>query len=397
MIFSLTSCGKHEKSSEASNESHQTAASQSPANNYDINTRFVVQTASINDQKPLSASFTSKDNDTTARARISGTLVRLFVDAGSYVSQGQLIGVVDEATYAAQVAAAEDNANASAAQIASASQGVSAANANINAALAGQAKAQADYNRTKTLYNEGVYAKARLEQMDTALKVATAQVEAAKASSNMAKANVTASKAATSGAVAQIKVAGATRALGKIYAPKSGLITSAPVPQGSVVMPGEVIVTISAGNPILRLFAPQNDAKYLQNGQIISVTDNNGNIIDQAKIVKIYPEIINDQVKIDLAATNNNHFIGEKVNVSIPVGARDAITIPKSYIINRQGTDYVRLLKDNAAIEVPVQIGSSMTISAPGGEPKPVVEVLSGLNVNDVIVAPAGFSKVGRQ
>ena len=77
--------------------------------------------------------------------------------------------------------------------------------------------------------------------------------------------------------------------------------------------------------------------------------------------------------------------LGERVDVALPIGNRDAIIIPKSYIITRDGFDFVMLLKGDKAFEIPVQRGQSISNAAI----KDGVEILSGLEINDVIVAKA--------
>lgn len=333
--------------------------------NYDTNTKLSVTTQIVNDTKPMPASFSTLD-DTNARARIGGTLVRLMVTEGSFVKQGQLIGIINEPRYDAEVAAGAANAQAG---IASAKQ----APANLAAARAAANKAAADYNRTLTLYNQGVYAKARLDQMQAANLAASANVRAAEAAVQAANATANAAKS-------QGQIALAVRNQGYIYAPKSGKVTAVPVTQGTVIMPGEVVAFIASGAPTLKLQMPERDAAYLNIGQDLVIADDNNSPIGTAKVTKIFPQVVNGQIEVELSSQSAEKFIGATTNVLVPLGQKQAIIIPQNYVINRQGNDFVRILQNGKALEIPIECGSIKTNNG--------VEILSGLNVGDIIVAP---------
>jgi multidrug efflux pump subunit AcrA (membrane-fusion protein) len=73
-------------------------------------------------------------------------------------------------------------------------------------------------------------------------------------------------------------------------------------------------------------------------------------------------------------------FVGRRVSVLLDVGSRTGITLPRRFVTNRFGIDYVELAaNDGSAIPVPVQ-------TAPTSDPAQV-EVLSGVSNGDVVVA----------
>ncbi len=348
-MLPLVSCSKKEAGHEKGKQEQNAAAQYDPA------TKFAVGVVNIVDSKPMGATYTSKD-DTNARARIGGTLVSLNVTEGSYVSQGQTIGVISEARYNAEVAAGMANAQQGPAQ--------------LEAARAMANKSMADYNRTKILYDQGVYSKARLDAMQAQMAATNAQVKAAQAASVAAQ--------------SQAQVAVAVRNQGRIVAPRSGRVVSVPVTQGAVLMPGEVVAFIAAGQPVLKLYVPERDAKSLQIGQSMTMTDDAGNAVGVANISKIFPQVVNGQVEVELTSSSSDHFVGERTNLIVPLGRRDAVVIPQSYVITRQGVDFVRLLKDNKPLEVPIQRGIQTSTDKIAN----AVEVLSGLQAGDIIVAP---------
>lgn len=336
--LALTACGRPEA---------PTAHAVQPAPG-----RLLVEERQAPDYKTVSAVLTNRDVG-DARARIGGTLSRLLVREGDAVRRGQLLGVISDQRLALE-------AQAGAASVAAAE------------AVAGRSRA--DLARHQALFNEGFVAQARLDQVQADARAAEAQLRAARAQH---------------GALSE------ANAQGRVLAPADGRVTRAPIPQGAVVMAGDVVVAIATGAPVLRLELPEADARALTQGQDIRLlgAEDSGPQAAAPVLVRvrqIYPAIDNGRVTADLdAQTLPAGFIGARVRVLIPVGERRAIIIPARYIITRFGVDYVRLERAGGAIiEAPIQRGGAIpTDQMPDG-----IEILSGLTEGDAIVpaeAPA--------
>ena len=300
--------------------------------------RLPIAAQLIDDLRPVSGEYATRDQ-AEARARIPGTLVELRVKEGDTVKRGQVIGLVRDDRIGLQTTAFD---------------------AQTAAAAAEASRAQADLARTRDLYEHGVYAKARLEQVDAAAKAANAQLAAARAQ-----------RAASADLAGQ----------GQVLAPASGTVLHATLPAGSVVMPGQSIATLTAGVPVIRLTLPEAQAHALAVGQAVEVTPSGAAVPRTAPVLQIYPAVTAGDITVDLAApAETAGLIGSRVDVSVPVGRRSAILVPARFIVRRYGVDYVRVLKrDGSASDVVVQSGAS----GPRG-----VEVLSGLAVGDVALAP---------
>jgi RND family efflux transporter MFP subunit len=297
---------------------------------------MTVQTSQIPDLKPVAAQVTTRDM-AEARARVGGTLASLSVKAGDRVRKGQVIGFVrDERTglqtraYDAQAGAAEAEAT----------------------------RARADLARIQDLYDHGVYAKARLDQAAAAAKAAEEQLKAARA---------------------QRAASAETSAQGAIVAPSDGQVLRADVPAGSVVAPGQSIATITSGPPVIRIEAPEADARSLKVGQPVAV---DGTVGGKAEVAQVYPGIEGGRARADLAAPGlKPEFIGQRLTVRLPIGERQALVIPTRFVTTRSGVDYVRVKGAQGRFaDAPVQL-------APGPGPGQA-EVLSGLVPGDVIAAP---------
>lgn len=296
--------------------------------------RLVVRQTVTEDLKPVSALVAARDLG-EARARMGGTLTKLLVREGDVVRQGQLIGlVVDDrigmqtAAFGAQAAAAEAEAT----------------------------RARADLGRVKTLFDKGIYARARLDQAQAAATAAEAQARAARAQ-----------RAASAESGAQ----------GRILAPASGRVLKADVPEGSVVSPGQSIATITAGPLVLRLEMPEAQGRALKADQTVAVSAEGATTT--GVIVQVYPAAEAGRIIADVQVAGlTSDRVGQAVVLQVPVGRRNALVIPRRFVATRFGIDFVRTVdKAGRVSEAPVQLGSAMTDG---------VEVLSGLTAGDVVL-----------
>jgi RND family efflux transporter MFP subunit len=304
---------------------------------------LTIEARDFPDIKPVSANLTNRDVG-SARARIGGTLVELSVREGDIVEEGQVIAVI-----------ADDRRNLEA----------NAASSTAAAAEARAIEARAALKRVEELFAEGVYAQARLDSARAEARTADAQL-----------------KAARSGSAALTEVA----SQGRVLAPAAGKVTNAPIPQGGVVMPGEIVAEIATGRRVLRAELPEADGGDLREGDEISIVAANGDGATLAKIVQVYPAVRDGKIVIDIdAAAFDGGFVGMRVPVLIPIGMRPTIAIPEKFISVRYGVDYVTLQrKDGGALDAPVQRGR---VFISDGES--LIESLTGLRAGDVIIAPA--------
>lgn len=305
--------------------------------------RLVLRASDTVSWQDVSAEIATVDQAQVV-ARIPGILTTLTVREGDMVAKGQVIGrIVDSqlgyqaGAYGAQAAAAQAQA----------------------------AQAQGELSRVRFLYQNGVYAKARLEQAEAAAAAANAQIRAAKA---------------------QQSAVGAVAGQGAVTAPASGRVLRADVPAGSPVAPGMAIAVITAGPTIVRLEMPESLADKVHAGSRVTASSLNAGTVSGSGIgtvIKVYPSVTAGQATVDVDMPGiDNRLIGRRVAAKVETGARKALLVPASYVINRYGIDYVTILaKDGSAAQVPVQTAAS---AEPGK-----VELLSGANAGDTLVGAA--------
>lgn len=326
----LTACGE-------SKEAAAPAVKMAPATD-----RLTIRAQVVADMKPVPATLTTRDM-AEARARISGTLVALGVKEGDVVRQGQVIGRIKDDRLTLQTGAFD---------------------AQVAAAAAEAGRAQADLARTRDLFSHGVYAQARLDQVEAQAKAASANLAAARAQR---------------GASAELGAQGA------ILAPASGRVLVADVPVGSVLMPGQSIARITAGPLVVRIELPEGQARALKVGDTVDLAaEDLRGVAARGTISQIYPSISDGQVTADVTAPSlPSDLIGQRVRAAIKIGERQAIIIPRRYVATRFGVDYARLVgADGAISESPIQTRVSATPDT--------VEVLSGLRLGDVLTPAEG-------
>lgn len=297
--------------------------------------RLVLAESDVIDWQDVSAEIATVDQ-AQVLARIPGILTSLSVREGDVVSKGQTIGrIVDSqlryqaGVYGAQAAAAQAQA----------------------------AQAQAELARVTFLHENGVYAKARLEQAQAAAAAAEAQIRAARA---------------------QQSAVGAVARQGIVVAPASGRVLRADIPAGAPVAPGMAIAVITAGPTIVRLEMPESLGDKVHLGARVTAE---GGGAATGRVVKLYPSISAGQVTADVEMSEiDSKLIGRRVAARVETGTRKALLVPESYVTRRYGIDYVTLVvRSGTATQVPVQ-------TAPSSE-KGKVEILSGVSAGDTLAA----------
>jgi RND family efflux transporter MFP subunit len=296
---------------------------------------LVLRATDVPQWTPVSAEVATVDQ---ALARIPGVLTSLSVSEGDYVRKGQAIGRIVDTSLAYQSGAYGSQAAAAQAQA---------------------AQASADLARTKFLYDNGVYAKARLDQAQAAASAAQAQVRAFRQQQ--------ASVAAIAGQ-------------GVVLAPASGKVLVADIPAGSAVAPGMAIATITAGPVVLKLDLPESLAKAVHPGSAISAAvADTGQV--SGSVTRVYPSVVGGHVRADATIPGlDDKLIGGRVAARVEAGRRSALLVPRGFVTTRYGIDSVNVRSKSAVTAVPVQ-------TAPSTEPGKV-EILSGVAAGDTLVAP---------
>ncbi|WP_109157365.1 MULTISPECIES: efflux RND transporter periplasmic adaptor subunit [unclassified Azospirillum] len=321
---------------------------------------ITIQPRPVEDLKAVYATVESV-HETLARTRIGGTIAELKVKEGDKVTTGQLLATVRDPKLPLQIVSLD---------------------ARIQALQAQQHQAELELDRAQRLRASGTGTQQRLDDAQSAVDVARAQITAMKAERAVVE--------------QQLRE-------GEVLAPANGRILQVKVIDGAVVVPGETVASIATETYVLRLHLPERHARFMHEGDPVLV-GNRGlapatpqaatpqaaapvgeTALKRGTVRQVYPELSGGQVVADATVTGlGDFFVGERVRVYVATGTRQAIVVPPDWIVRRFGTDFLRLADGS---ETPVQVGGPIPAldGQPGG-----IEVLSGLKPGDVIVRPEG-------
>ncbi|MFO1109910.1 MAG: efflux RND transporter periplasmic adaptor subunit [Bradyrhizobium sp.] len=280
-----------------------------------------------------------------ARVRIGGTVVQLNVREGDRVARGQAIASVGDDKLVLQMKSLD---------------------AQIEALQAQANQAQIDFTRTEGLVERGTLPRVKLDEARTALNVAENGLRAR---------------------MAERAVVNQQLSEGQVLAPSDGRVLKKLVTVGSVVLPGDPIVTVAQQDFKLRLRVPERHARFLKVGDRIRVdgAELGENSPRWGVIDLVYPQIEEGRVIADASVEGlGEYFVGDRLRVWVSGGSRPAFIIPSGYLKTRFGIDYVQLVQQGRPIDVPVQRGRDLpTPSLPDG-----LEILSGIRAGDQLVRP---------
>ena len=274
-----------------------------------------------------------------------GRVVRVLVDAGSWVRAGQVLAVVDRSVQAQQ-----------AAQLA----------AQVEAAKADAALAQSNYERAVALQGRGFVSKAEIDSKKAARDAAYAQVR-----------------------VAQAQL-GATRAqIGQldVRAPTSGLVLSRNVELGQIVSPasGALFHLAEGGAMEMQAQLSQQDLAFVHVGMTAQVTPVGsdqgitGTVWQVAPVID--PQSRLGEVRISVPYTPAIRP-GGYAEARITAGGMTAPLLPQSAVLSDEKGNYVYVVNGRNEVERrDIKIG---TVDDNG------VTVASGLSGTEAVVLSAG-------
>lgn len=292
-----------------------------------------------------SGPLAARRNQPVGIAGQGGRVVRVLVDAGSWVRAGQVLAVVDRSVQAQQ-----------AAQLA----------ASVDAARAQAALAQSNYERAVALQGRGFISKAEIDSKRAARDAANAQVR-----------------------VAQAQL-GATRAqMGQlnVVAPTAGLVLDRNVELGQIVSPGSGALFHIAEGGMMEMKAQlaQQDLTGVHVGMPVQVTpvgsarSYSGNVWQIAPVID--PQSRLGEVRISVAYDSAMRP-GGFAEAKITAGTTDAPLLPQSAVLSDAKGNYVYIVNVKNQVERrDIQIG---TVDDNG------VTIASGLSGNEAVVLSAG-------
>jgi RND family efflux transporter MFP subunit len=262
----------------------------------------------------VSGALAAKRDQPIGIAGSGGKVVRVLVDAGSWVRAGQVLAVVDRSVQAQQ-----------AAQLA----------AQVDAARANAALAQSNYERALALQDRGFVSKAEIESKKATRDAAYAQVR-----------------------VAQAQLAATRAEIGRlnVTAPTSGLILDRNVEVGQIVGPGsgELFRLALAGEMEMKAQVAQQDISAIHVGMPATVnpigtTDSVAGTVWQVSPI-IDPQSRQGEVRIAVPYSQAIRP-GGFAEAKITAGATSAPLLPQSAVLSDSKGNYVYIVNPKNEVE----------------------------------------------
>ncbi|MFN8576484.1 MAG: efflux RND transporter periplasmic adaptor subunit [Candidatus Sericytochromatia bacterium] len=377
--------------------------------------------------------------------KVSGRLLSLNIQEGSYVNAGRVIGQVEHNEIDAQIAQAKAQAsiaqsnlellqngplntqiaqasasvNQSQSMVTQASVSIRQAEAGLSQARVNYNHAESEYKRYKSLVDQGAIPAQQLSTFKTQLDVsreqvksAQQQVAAAKQQVNTYKQQVASAQAAlqqlkdgnrpeqiNSGrgqieqANAAIKLLQAQLANYTITAPISGIVTKKNVEIGSMVSMSNPIATVSKStNPDLEMYIPEKQILKVKLGQTVNIDSTAfPDKILKLKIREISP-VVDLQTRLikvkGSIASDLPLKIGMSFDCKIVLNQNnDSIILPAEAILIQDNKKVVYVAVNNKVQEKVVLIG----LQTPSE-----VQIKSGINISDKVITKGNtFVKPG--
>jgi RND family efflux transporter MFP subunit len=292
-----------------------------------------------------SGPLAAKRDQPVGIAGSGGRVVRVLVDAGSWVHAGQVLAVVDRSVQAQQTA-----------QLA----------AQVEAARANAALAQANYERAIALQGRGFVSKAEIDSKKATRDAAYAQVR-----------------------VTEAQLAGARAELGRlnVVAPTSGLILARSVEVGQIVGPGTGALFRLADNGEMEMRAQlsQQDLALIHVGMPAQVTpvgsdtSFTGHVWQVAPVIDPQSRLGDVRIAVPYNATTRPGGFAE---ARITAGETSAPLLPQSAVLSDEQGNYVYIINGKNEVE-----RRSIKIGAVNDNGVTIAEGISG---NEAVVLSAG-------
>jgi len=305
----------------------------------------------------------------TISSKLMGYAREVRARVGDRVHQGQALVVLDARDLDSNVSRAEAGREELKSAIPEADSGIASARAQLELA-------QVTFNRMQDLLNKRSITNQEFDE-------SSARLRAAQAGFDMARAKRSQLDAKMAQVEQEVRAAGIQRGYSDITAPFSGIIITKSIEPGMLAVPGAPLFTIEReGTYRLEASIEESRLSLARVGKTVSVTIDGLDRTFAARVAEVVPAVDSaartGTVKIDLPALPQlrSGLFGRAL---FDTGARKALTIPAASVVERGQLQSVYVAENNIAHVRLVTVGTSV---------KNQVEVLSGLNLGDRVIAP---------
>ncbi|MDK2971878.1 MAG: HlyD family secretion protein [Candidatus Sumerlaeota bacterium] len=305
-------------------------------------------------------------------SKIQGRIARIEVEQNDWVTSGQLLLEIESRDLHQQVEVAEAAVRSAEATV----RLISTEEARAQAVLE---QAQRDYERMVSLLEQSAVARADVERADEALLIARADITRVQAGIEEGRYKLLEARE-------NLRYQQARLAESRIHAPYDALVVRKNAEAGDIAVPGAQLLEIISPD-VLWVSAWVDEAAMgkLREGQAARVVfRSEPSRSFPGRVARWNREVDREtrQFLVDVLVEElpGNWAIGQRAEVFIETDRiANALTIPASVLVWRDGSPEVFLVRDGVAERVPVELGIQ------GSE---AVEVLTGVNSGDLLIQP---------
>ncbi|HKR01497.1 MAG TPA: efflux RND transporter periplasmic adaptor subunit [Pyrinomonadaceae bacterium] len=384
--LSLAACGGSKAQSNAQQANVNAAApaavdiTTAPAITRDL-PRFFEATGSL-----------AADEQTDVAPSISGKVVAVGVELGSYVRQGQMIVKLDDndARIRLEQTIAQLSQAQAAARQAEAKIGLRAGQpfdptrvADVGSARVALELADKQLRRFERLLETGDVSRSSYDQQKAQRDQLKEQYDLALNRARQDYASVEASRAAVTNAETQVAQARRNLSYALVYSPINGYVAERPADLGEYVSPATKVATVVSTNPLrVRIDIPEQALSAIQVGQSVSV--NVSAYPDRSfsgRVHHVAPSVTPNSrtLTVEAEVENNDGLLrpGQFATVRVlQPQTSAAVLVPARSVRAESGTNYVFIIRDGRAEKRIVQLGQTEA---------DLIEIKSGVTVGEQV------------
>lgn len=320
---------------------------------------------------------------TDLSANLMGRIVSFPVREGDTVAKGQTLVEIDSRDTLAQLRKAQAGLKEAEAALAETEDSITAANAAVQTAEANKQLAEVTFNRYKELYDRKSVSGQEYDNALSKLKIASSELERAKASSKAVVSKKSQVVARIEQAKADIANAQVHVGYSRIAAPVTGIVVKKFAEPGSTASPGTPLLSIEDTSTYrLEVAVEESRSKLAQLGERVSVRID---ALGSAELWGVVSEILptadastrTHTVKVDLPADPRLRS-GLYGLARFPVAQKEAIVVPETALVDRGQLAGVFVVGPDG--------NARFRIVTVGQREEGAAEILSGLSEGDEVV-----------
>lgn len=321
------------------------------------------------------------------KSQVAGQISDIVVQAGANVAKDAVLILLDPSKQQETVNTLIATTESFKAEKGTAEETLRSLISTKESKLAVEEFSRKQVERYTQLLGQGAISKEQVDQKNTDLRTAIAdvhtaesQIKAQEAVINKAQKQINQSKAAIKEQQAQLRYF-------TIRAPFAGTVSDIPVKVGEYITPDTHLTTINE-NHFLEVYinVPTDRAADLKSGLAVRLLDGKENILGQGKVIFISPHVSNDSQSILVKAlydnSNNTLRSGQLVTAEIVWNQNQGLLVPTESVSMLAGQAFVFVAKDEGkgtiAKQVPVALGEII------GEK---YQIKSGIKADDKVVS----------